>query len=111
MRFKLKKNQRLLTKRCYQRVLSAEKKRLGTYLKINFSPADSFPPRLGITASSHFGNAAQRNLFKRRIREIFRQNWHSFTQQVDIVVYPYPDAKKVSYNDLKNDFLSLVLKI
>lgn len=111
MKYKFKKNQRLLTKKCFQRVLSGEKKKLGTYLKLNFSPSVSFPPKLGITASSHFGNAAQRNLFKRRIREIFRQNWEAIAKPVDIIVYPMVKAKKASYNDLKSDFLSLMLEI
>lgn len=111
MRHKFKKTQRLLKKTCYQKVLSAEKKRNGVYLRINFSFSPSFPIKLGITASSHFGNSVERNFFKRRIREIFRQNCHLINKPLDVVVYPHSSAKKASYQDLHNDFLNLVKDI
>lgn len=59
--------------------------------------------RLGITATTHFGNAILRNKYKRWIREIFRLN-RPFGD-IDIHVILRAAAKKATFNDLKEEFL------
>ena len=111
MSYSFKKNQRLLKKQCFQRVIARDKKKVGSYLRIYYHLSDGFSSKLGITASSYFGNAIERNLFKRRIREIFRKNHHTINKSIEIVIYPQKAAKKTSYSTLHNEFLFLLKNI
>jgi len=66
--------------------------------------------RLGISATTRFGKAHHRNRFKRRIREIFRKNTHLFSKHLDINIRPTPLAKKATYFELEEEYLSLLKK-
>lgn len=62
-------------------------------------------PRLGIVASRRVGPSVTRNLIKRRIREIFRENQALFPGDADIVVVLQPKAAATSFDDLRKQFL------
>ena len=61
--------------------------------------------RLGITASKKVGKAVQRNLVKRRLREIFRLHAGRFSARADVVVIARHSASQSSYAELRRDFL------
>src|SRR5438045_4016119 len=67
--------------------------------------------RLGIVVGRKSGNAVRRNLFKRRIREIYRLNRHLWSRGWDLIVTPRRDTAKdefpPSYQKLSADFLEL----
>ena len=109
--YSFNKNHRLLKKKCFQRVISCNKKKNGRFIKIYYRTNTILSSKMGITASSYFGNAIERNFFKRRMREIFRLNKCNFTKPLEIVVYPQKKAKEISYSALKQEFISLIKEI
>ena len=68
-------------------------------------PRETESARIGISASKRVGKAVERNLVKRRFREIFRLNQHRIKPNVDMVISIRPPAVKASYQDLEKRFL------
>jgi ribonuclease P protein component len=66
--------------------------------------------RLGLVTSAKVGNAAQRNLAKRRLREIFRTNKNSMAQGLDLVFVLKPKIISVQYNELQKTILDILIK-
>jgi ribonuclease P protein component len=64
--------------------------------------------RIGFSVRKKFGPAPQRNLFKRRMREIFRQHHAHIFPPVDIIVIPGREATSASYHHLEKGFCYLV---
>lgn len=62
--------------------------------------------RLGITASTKFGNAVCRNRFRRRIREICRKHEPVMNTGWDIVVVARSRAKTALYREIEADLCS-----
>ena len=82
------------------------------------APNDLGLSRLGISISKSFGNAVQRNRAKRYIREIFRQNQDTITDDFDYLVMISPkklkqDAdiiKALTFEQFQSAFLELISK-
>jgi ribonuclease P protein component len=66
-----------------------------------------YPPRLGLSVSRKVGGAVQRNVLKRRIREIFRLNQVQLVQGVELVVIPRKEAGELSYQELEKRIFML----
>ena len=62
--------------------------------------------QLGITVSTKVGKAVQRNLIRRRIREIYRLNEERLPVGLDIIVVARVKSRYVSYQQLERDFLT-----
>ncbi len=68
-------------------------------------------PRLGIMISRQTEpHAAKRNVFKRRIREIFRRQQQRLRPGADILVKARKSSGRISYEQLREDFLKAVKK-
>lgn len=63
--------------------------------------ADS-PPRVGFVVSKAVGGAVQRNLVKRRLRELARTELGVTPAGVDVVVRANPGAAEATYDDLRS---------
>jgi ribonuclease P protein component len=61
-------------------------------------------PRFAVVASRRVGCAVVRNLLKRRMRTIFRENQSLFPGDVDIVVTLQPRAVEATFQDLERYF-------
>ena len=61
--------------------------------------------RIGLVTSRKVGNATQRNLAKRRLREIFRTNKHKLTPGLDIIFILKPQITSIGYSKLKTAVL------
>jgi len=59
--------------------------------------------RIGLTVPKKVGNAPVRNLIKRRLRHIARENW-SAIRGLDVVVIAKPFANSLCFTRLKSDF-------
>src|SRR5437660_1044190 len=69
------KNMRLRSRKEFQGVVKQGDRRVGRFLCIDCRPAKLL--KLGISASSRYGSAPERNRFKRLVREAFRKNYAS----------------------------------
>ena len=67
--------------------------------------------KLGITVSKKLGHAVQRNLVRRRIREIYRLHEGELRAGVDIVVVARTAAVEASYQELQRDLLYAFRKL
>ena len=101
---------RLQKKKDFLQVLSYKKNIKGKYIYIDFFYSNGKIPKLGISPSVKYGNACERNLFKRHLREIFRKNLSLIPQNLVMNIKPITQQKKASYEDLVKDFLSLMQK-
>lgn len=63
-------------------------------------------PRIGIAASKKLGGAVDRNLAKRRLREVFRLG--TTPGGVDVVVIPRRELLAAPFESVQREFASLV---
>lgn len=69
-------------------------------------------PRLGIIITKKVDpRAAKRNLWKRRIREIFRHHQNRLAAGLAVAVQARKTQTVPSYDSLEQDFLSLIEKV
>src|SRR5690554_6806398 len=67
--------------------------------------------RIGLTVSRKVGNAVIRNLWKRRLREIFRLNKSRFPQGHDMVIIVRAKGGAPEYQALEDEVLKLAGKV
>ena len=67
--------------------------------------------RLGVTVSSRIGNAVQRNLVKRWLREIFRKHRNALPAGVDVVLIARKGSAQADYHRLEAAFLSCARRL
>ena len=89
--------------------MQREGKRLpAQFLVFQYSSENFTYPRLGISVSKQFGSAVSRNLFKRRIREVFRQLKAQLPPGLKVHVSPRHGIGQPTLTQVKVDF-SLLL--
>ena len=67
--------------------------------------------RIGLTASRKVGNAVTRNLWKRRLREIFRLNKDRFPLGHDLVIIVRAKGRAPDYGILEKEVLALAARM
>jgi ribonuclease P protein component len=91
----------------YLKVQNTGRRARGRYILL-LSIDNGLPiTRFGITVSRKTGNAVTRNLVKRRLREILRQNRDRFVPGKDLVTIATRQAPTASYRELEREFLKL----
>jgi ribonuclease P protein component len=101
-RLKFPKKARLRLRREFQ-AAKLGKRFVGKYLCVDFRLAGK-TARLGISASSKFGDAPERNRFKRLVREAFRLNFSRLVQG-DFHVIPRKFAKSATLDQIIKELL------
>jgi len=101
----LKKNHEF--KRLYSKGKSAATQSAVVYYRRNATAGN----RLGITVSTKIGGAVQRNLVRRRLKEIYRLNEEKLHEGFDIVVVARVKSRYVGYRELESSVISLFKKL
>lgn len=88
----------------FRKVQKEGKRLLGKFLIFQTLNENFNYSRLGITVSKQFGSAVTRNLYKRRIREVFRSLKDRLPPGLTIHVSPQQGKKLPTVNDIAADF-------
>lgn len=67
-------------------------------------------PRVGFTVTKKIGNAVTRNLIKRRLKAIYRENLQCLKPGYDYVFVVKKEAVTIDYKTLKKSFLHVCKK-
>ncbi len=107
-RFSFPKAIRLRKRGQYQHVARSAKRLAGRWIAIDALSKGQYPTRLGILVTKKFGDAVERNRFKRIVREAFRLIRHTLPEGLDIVVKPRTDSLKATTQDIQDEFMKLL---
>jgi ribonuclease P protein component len=102
------KSLRLLRRAEFRQVYEEGRRRSNSLCTMFFRPNQRAETRLGITTPSRLGKAVTRNRIKRRLRELFRQEYSELPKGVDIVLNPRPAAATVPFQVLQRETLKLL---
>lgn len=101
---------RLRTREQYQRMLQKTFKFTGQWILVDIRLTPGPFSRLGITATKKYGDAHQRNRFKRLAREAFRLSYPQFKIVFDVVVRPRTKALNAVMADIQQELLYFIEK-
>lgn len=76
----------------------------GRFMTLFVVPNTVGRSRLGVAATRKLGSAVDRNLAKRRSRELFRR--HRISESLDIVIVPRRELLDASFATLETDYLT-----
>lgn len=109
---RLRKDERLLRKAQFDAVFAAGFSVGNKRLVMRTMDNTLGHPRLGLVVGKRFGNAVQRNRWKRRIRDLFRRRKAALGGR-DIVFMPAkgPEAQEADYDELKEAFEKLIARL
>lgn len=111
--FSFRPHERLKRSRDFERARRRGRRRAGRALVLWSFRREETPPRatrLGVVVGRRHGGAVQRNLFKRRLREIFRTQKDRWPRGWDWVVAPKTGGRSFppEFDELRADFRRLV---
>lgn len=110
MRFSVSLKNNYEFRRLYSKGKSVVTSRIVVYARKNASDTP-LKNRVGITVGTKIGHAVQRNLIRRRLREIYRLNEEKLTPGYDIVIVARAKSKYSRYSELEADFRYAVDKL
>ena len=94
---------RFRKKHDFQALKVGSQRFVGKCLCIDFKRSGQSFSRLGITASGKYGNACERNRFKRLAREAFRKTHLEFAP-FELHIVPRQMAKNADYGQIEAEF-------
>jgi len=97
------KSLRLLSKRHFKQILGGGARLSGQAILFRHY-AGKGPSRVGITVSGKYGNAIERNYFKRLIREVFRELHSQFPAGLQVHVSPKKPKIPLTKKLIETDF-------
>ena len=107
----LSKKQRLIQASLFGEAFAQKRSFAGRYMVFWFREGADALLRLGVVTSKKVSNrAVDRNLARRRLREIFRQHRAGLSGAVDLVIIARRSLLSASYADIEREFLWLAEK-
>jgi ribonuclease P protein component len=106
----LEKFRRIRRSSDYQRCWQEGQRYKTTHFVVIVNPGRDFS-RLGITVSRKVGNAVYRNLLKRWIRDLFRNNHKHFDLIVDISIIAKRQARCLSHLQVDRELLTVFTRL
>lgn len=105
----LKKKNRIISSVIFKEIFTKGKTRENECFKIIFKKNDLGYPRYGIVVSAkNSKSAVQRNVLKRRIRNILKNSLLVFSKGFDIVIITKKDCLSMNFSKLKESFDELL---
>lgn len=106
------KKVRLVHRAEFQRVRLEGRSAIGKYFRINVLQGNpEAHPRVGMITTRKFGNAVERNRFRRRFREIVRRDLRLMHPGVWLVGVARRDARDAHFSQLRDEWLRLAHKL
>jgi len=107
----LSKKQRLIQASLFGEAFAQKKSFVGRFMVIWLRTGQDAALRLGVVTSKKVSNrAVDRNLVRRRLREIFRQHREQLSGPFDLVIIGRRNVLSASYEEVEAEFLKLVEK-
>jgi ribonuclease P protein component len=110
-RLHLKKKQKLLKNKEFQKVFAQNNRYVGRFMVLWIGDTNLNFCRAGIIASKKTGNAIKRNKAKRLLREAFRQNQKNINLAADLVIVARSRIINAHLNQISEELLSLTNKV
>lgn len=101
---------RLRTRQQYRRMAQKPLKFTGDWILADIRFTSGPFSRLGITVTKRYGDAVQRNRFKRLVREAFRLSYQDIKVTFDIVIRPRTQALSATLSDVQQELLFFIEK-
>lgn len=99
---------RFRKRREYQRMAQGSQRQFGRWIIVEIRQGKASHSKLGITVTRRYGQAHQRNRFKRLVREAFRLSYSSLPPGLDIHVKPRSAAEHAKMQDVQADLIAAV---
>jgi len=99
---------RLRTRQEYRRMAHKTLKFIGNWILVDIRVTQSPFSRLGIIVTKRYGNACQRNRFKRLAREAFRLVYPTFNFNFDVIVRPRSKALEATMQDIQEELFNFI---
>ena len=106
----LEKKRRLTKNGSFVYMHKNGKKINGENLYINYLPTNAKTNRFGFVVSNKIGKANVRNLVKRRLRAIVRENINNISNKNNYILIAKESISNLDYQSLKAEVLSLFKK-
>lgn len=112
MSYSFPKNNRIRKSRQYKYVLAQGSEAQGRYIILcSALSINSQDVQMGVVASRHYGNAIQRNRFKRLSREAFRITKDQFPKGLQLILKPRKHAHFASLKQILEELKELYIQI
>ena len=95
----------------FRAVYQARRARHGRLMVIHARANTIGHPRIGFSISTRVGGAVQRNLVKRRLRQLAHARLAGSQQGLDLVVVVRPAAAQATFPELESEFGALANQV
>ncbi len=106
----MKKEYRIKKSQEIDRVFKAKKRIGNVYFVIyQYYNKETVSFRVALSIGRKYGNAVSRNKIKRQVRSILHENMN-LLKKLDYVIVIKPDAKNLSFDEIKNMIINMLEK-